>query len=46
MYSAVPPLYRVTTKKNEYVYLRDDNALDEYKKDNSNNIQSINRMKG
>lgn len=42
----MPPLYRVTTKKNEYIYLRDDDALNEYKKKNSKNIQSINRMKG
>lgn len=46
VYSAVPPLYRVTTKKNEYVYLRDDDALQEYKTDKSSQIQSIGRMKG
>ena len=46
VYSSVPPLYRVTTKKNEYIYLRDDNALNEYKKKNSNSIQFIGRMKG
>lgn len=46
VYSSVPPLYRVTTKKNEYIYLRDDNALNEYKKEHSKDIQSIGRMKG
>lgn len=46
VYSAVPPLYRVTTKKNEYIYLRDDDALDGYKEKHPKNIQSINRMKG
>lgn len=46
VYSSVPPLYRVTTKKNEYIYLRDDNALNEYKKKNPNSIQFIGRMKG
>ena len=46
VYSAVPPLYRVTTKKNEYIYLRDDDALEEYKKEHSKDIQSIGRMKG
>lgn len=46
VYSSVPPLYRVTTKKNEYIYLRDDNALNEYKKKNLNSIQFIGRMKG
>ena len=46
VYSSVPPLYRVTTKKNKYIYLRDDNALNEYKKKNPNSIQFIGRMKG
>ena len=46
VYSSVPPLYRVTTKKDEYIYLRDDNALNEYKKKNPNSIQFIGRMKG
>ncbi len=46
VYSSVPPLYRVTTKKNEYIYLKDDNALEEYKKDNANKIAVIGRMKG
>ena len=45
VYSAVPPLFRVTTTKNEYVYLKDGNALDEYK-NKCNNIKSISRMKG
>lgn len=45
MYSSVPPLYRVTTKKNEYVYLRDDAALKSYKKDRGD-VKSINRLKG
>ena len=46
VYSAVPPLFRVTTKKNEYIYLKDEKALEDYKKQNSNNIQTIGRMKG
>ena len=45
VYSAVPPLYKITTKKNEYIYLRDDKALQEYKKKHKN-IQFINRLKG
>lgn len=45
VYSAVPPLYKVTTTKNEYVYLKDDNALRLYKAKHKN-IQSINRLKG
>ena len=31
MFVAVPPLFRITTKKNEYIYLRDAEALEEYK---------------
>ena len=46
VYSAVPPLYRVTTKKNEYIYLRDDSALAEYKKKHAKDIQFLGRMKG
>lgn len=46
VYSSVPPLYRVTTKKNEYVYLKDDNALEEYKSKNMDKIQFLGRMKG
>ena len=45
VYAAIPPLFRVTTNKNEYVYLRDETALDDYKKAHKN-IKTINRMKG
>lgn len=46
VYSAIPPLFRVTTKNNEYIYLRDAAALEEYKKKHSNKIKSIGREKG
>lgn len=46
MYMALPSLYRVTTKKNEYVYLKDDAALASYKKSHGSKIQAIGRMKG
>ena len=46
VYSSVPPLFRVTTKKNEYIYLRDQQALDEYKQTNAANIKTIGREKG
>lgn len=46
VYSAIPPLFRVTTKNNEYVYLRDAAALEEYKKKHGNKIKSIGREKG
>lgn len=46
VYSAVPPLFRITTKKNEYIYLKNQKELDDYKKKHSKNIKSINRAKG
>ena len=46
VYSTIPPLFRVTTKKNEYIYLKDETALSEYQKKNSKKIQSIGRLKG
>ena len=45
VYSAVPPLFRVTTNKNEYIYLRDNTALKEYQK-NHTDIKVIGRLKG
>ena len=46
VYSAEPPLYRITTKKNEYIFLADDAALEEYKKVNLSSSYRINRNKG
>ena len=46
IYAAVPPLFRVTTKKNEYVFLKDQAALEEYKKQHINEKFLINRNKG
>lgn len=46
VYSSIPPLFRVTTKKNEYIYLKDSNALEQYQKKNKNKVQSIGRLKG
>ena len=46
VYSSIPPLFRVTTKKNEYIYLRDEKALKQYQLDNERKIQSIGRLKG
>lgn len=31
VYSAVPPLYRITNQKNEYIYIKGDAELQEYK---------------
>ena len=46
IYVAVPPLFRVTTKKNEYIYLKDAAALEEYKVKHSGEKFQINRAKG
>lgn len=45
VYSSEPPLFKVTTKKNQYIYLKDEAALQQYKQTH-NDIQSISRMKG
>lgn len=42
---AVPPLFRITTKKNEYIYLKDQKALDEYKTTHHDSYL-VNRNKG
>jgi DNA gyrase subunit B len=46
VYSSVPPLFRITTKKNEYLYIKDNEELEDYKKTNGNDIATIGRMKG
>lgn len=47
VYSSIPPLYRVTNKKNEYIYLRGDKELAEYKaKFSESSIRALGRMKG
>lgn len=46
VYSSVPPLFRVTTTKNEYVYLKDEEALREYQREHGSSIAAIGRMKG
>lgn len=46
IYAAIPPLFRITTKKNEYIYLKDSVALEEYKKQHQGEKFAINRNKG
>ncbi len=46
VYSAVPPLYRITTKKNEYIYLNNDEDLAEFKKTTKETGYTIGRNKG
>lgn len=46
IYATIPPLFRITTKKNEYIYLRDADALEEYKIKHQGEKYLINRNKG
>lgn len=43
---AIPPLYRITTKKNEYIFLKDDKELNAYKKKHKNESFIVGRNKG
>lgn len=43
---AIPPLFRITTKKNEYIFLRDQRALEKYKEEHNNEKFQVNRNKG
>ena len=45
IYAGVPPLYRLRTNK-EVLYLKDDEALDEFKKSDNINKYQISRLKG
>lgn len=46
IYSTLPPLFRITTKKNEYIYLKDAVALEEYKTKHVGENYLVNRNKG
>ena len=45
IYAGVPPLYRVTMAK-KYYYLKDDDALEEFRKKNKDKNYTVNRFKG
>lgn len=45
IYAGVPPLYKVTMAK-KYYYLKDDAALEEFRKKNVNRSYTVNRFKG
>ena len=46
LYTTMPPLYRITTKKNQYIFLKDAAALEEYKTTHQGEKFQINRNKG
>ena len=47
IYAGVPPLYKITLGGNRgYKYLKDDAALEEFKKQNPNGKYQVNRLKG
>ena len=46
LYTTMPPLFRITTKKNEYIYLKDADALEQYKTQHQGEKFQINRNKG
>ena len=48
IYTAITPLYRVKKKKgkNEHYYLKDDNELEEFKKNNNMSLWDVSRFKG
>lgn len=46
LYTTMPPLFRITTKKNEYIYLKDAEALEQYKNQYQGEKFQINRNKG
>jgi DNA gyrase subunit B len=45
VYAGVPPLYKITIGK-EYKYLKNDEALEEFRKANQGKKYLVNRMKG
>lgn len=46
IYTTMPPLFRITTKKNDYIYLKDAAALEEYKIQHQGEKFQVNRNKG
>ena len=46
IYTTMPPLFRITTNKNQYIYLKDASALEEYKIKHQGEKYLVNRNKG
>ena len=45
IYAGVPPLYKVTIGK-QYKYLKNDEALEQFRKENAGRKYTVNRLKG
>ena len=46
VYGGVPPLYKITEGKDTYIYLKNDEALDDYRKKHTGKKYQVNRLKG
>lgn len=46
IYGGVPPLYKITENKDNYIYLKDDKALFEYRQSHANKKYVVSRLKG
>lgn len=46
VYSAEPPLFKITTKSNKYIFLADQQALNNYMKNNAKDVATVHRAKG
>ena len=46
VYGGVPPLYKITEGKDTYIYLKNDEALEEYRTKHKGKKYQVNRLKG
>lgn len=46
VYAGIPPLYKITAGKDQYIYLKDDAALEQYREQNKGKKYLVNRLKG
>lgn len=46
VYAGVPPLYKITEGKDKYIYLKNDEALEQYRETHKGKKYTVRRMKG
>lgn len=46
VYATMPPLFRITTKDNKYIFIKDEKELNSYKERNLGKKFLVNRNKG